>query len=126
MLQPHLPNPSLPSSTSQELLLLLDDYWEAHKAELGGIPIYQASSMMSKALGVYQTYVESLNEDIKRVFHVGRDQGGVAVWGEWEMRWDVFCSLQRLMTNPISAVSLLHPMQPHRIATPSSSATSRR
>ncbi len=35
------------------------------------MPIYQASSMMSKALTVYQTYVESLNEDIKRVFHVG-------------------------------------------------------
>ncbi|GIL46994.1 hypothetical protein Vafri_3840 [Volvox africanus] len=54
---------------AQELLLLLDDYWEAHKSELSGIPIYQASSMMSKALGVYQTYVESLNEDIKKVFH---------------------------------------------------------
>ncbi|GIL98418.1 hypothetical protein Vretimale_3784 [Volvox reticuliferus] len=54
---------------AQELLLLLDEYWEAHKSELSGIPIYQASSMMSKALGVYQTYVESLNEDIKKVFH---------------------------------------------------------
>ncbi|GFR43562.1 hypothetical protein Agub_g4655 [Astrephomene gubernaculifera] len=54
---------------AQELLLLLDEFWEAHKGELGGIPIYQASSMMSKALGVYQTYVESLNDDIKRVFH---------------------------------------------------------
>ncbi|PNW75066.1 hypothetical protein CHLRE_12g498050v5 [Chlamydomonas reinhardtii] len=54
---------------AQELLLLLDEYWEAHKSELSGIPIYQASSMMSKALGVYQTYVESLNDDIKRVFH---------------------------------------------------------
>lgn len=54
---------------AQELLLLLDEYWESHKAQLGGVPIYQASSMMSKALGVYQTYVDSLNEDIKRVFN---------------------------------------------------------
>ena len=34
------------------------------------MPIYQASGMMSKALGVYQTYIDSLNEDIKRVFNV--------------------------------------------------------
>ncbi|KXZ41549.1 hypothetical protein GPECTOR_400g230 [Gonium pectorale] len=26
---------------AQELLLMLDEYWEAHKSELGGIPIYQ-------------------------------------------------------------------------------------
>jgi hypothetical protein len=34
------------------------------------VPIFQAASMMSKALGVYQTYVDSLSDDLKRVFHV--------------------------------------------------------
>lgn len=40
--------------------------------------------MMSKALGVYQTYVESLNDDIKRVFHVssGEAKGGGAKGGQ--------------------------------------------
>ncbi len=34
------------------------------------MPIYQASGMMRKALTVYQTYVEMMNEDIKKVFQV--------------------------------------------------------
>lgn len=48
---------------------MLDEYWKANP-DLHGVPIFQASSMMSKALGVYQTYVDSLNDDLKRVFHV--------------------------------------------------------
>eukprot|EP00195_Chlamydomonas_chlamydogama_P006597 CAMPEP_0202904758 /NCGR_PEP_ID=MMETSP1392-20130828/30978_1 /ASSEMBLY_ACC=CAM_ASM_000868 /TAXON_ID=225041 /ORGANISM="Chlamydomonas chlamydogama, Strain SAG 11-48b" /LENGTH=723 /DNA_ID=CAMNT_0049592553 /DNA_START=19 /DNA_END=2190 /DNA_ORIENTATION=+ len=53
---------------SQELLLMMDEYWEQHP-ELQGVPMYQASGMMRKALTVYQTYVEMMNEDIRRVFH---------------------------------------------------------
>ncbi|GAX76938.1 hypothetical protein CEUSTIGMA_g4385.t1 [Chlamydomonas eustigma] len=52
---------------SQELLLLLDEHWESHP-ELHNVPIYQSSGMMRKALTVYETYVEMMNEDIKKVF----------------------------------------------------------
>ncbi len=47
--------------------MLLDEYWDSHP-ELRNVPIYQASGMMRKALSVYQTYVEMMNEDIRKVF----------------------------------------------------------
>ncbi|GFH21431.1 uncharacterized protein HaLaN_18738, partial [Haematococcus lacustris] len=50
-----------------ELLLLLDEYWEAHP-ELAAVPIYQASGQMRKGMRVYETYVEMMNDDIKAVF----------------------------------------------------------
>ncbi|KAF5839966.1 beta-lactamase-like protein [Dunaliella salina] len=52
---------------AQELLLMLEEHWEAHP-ELQAVPIYQASGMMRKSLKVYETYQEMLNEDIKTLF----------------------------------------------------------
>ncbi|KAL6748418.1 beta-lactamase-like protein [Haematococcus lacustris] len=59
--------PVVAMGRSQELLLLLDEYWEAHP-ELAAVPIYQASGQMRKGMRVYETYVEMMNDDIKAVF----------------------------------------------------------
>ncbi|CAG5866479.1 unnamed protein product [Menidia menidia] len=40
---------------AQELLLILDEYWQNHP-ELHDIPIYYASSLAKKCMAVYQTY----------------------------------------------------------------------
>ena len=54
---------------AQELLLMLDEHWDQH-AELRHIPIYQASGLASRAMSVYQTYIEFMNEDIKEAFQM--------------------------------------------------------
>lgn len=53
---------------AQELLLLLDEYWSAHP-ELHSIPIYYASSLARKCIGVYQTYIHTMNENIRSRFN---------------------------------------------------------
>jgi len=50
---------------AQELLLILDEYWAAHP-ELHEIPIYYASSLAKKCMAVYQTFVNAMNERIRR------------------------------------------------------------
>ncbi|GAB6026543.1 Cleavage and polyadenylation specificity factor subunit 3 [Chamberlinius hualienensis] len=50
---------------AQELLLILDEYWANHP-ELYDIPIYYASSLAKKCMSVYQTYVNAMNDKIKR------------------------------------------------------------
>ena len=50
---------------AQELLLILDEYWQAHK-ELQGIPVYYASNLAKKCLAVYQTYVNMMNDRIRK------------------------------------------------------------
>ena len=51
----------------QELLLILEDHWRRNK-EMQGVPIYQASGLATKALSVYQAYIEMMNEDIRIAF----------------------------------------------------------
>lgn len=53
---------------AQELLLLLDEYWSAHP-ELQRIPIYYASSLARKCIGIYQTYIHTMNEHIRSRFN---------------------------------------------------------
>ena len=48
---------------SQELLLILDEYWKAHP-ELHEVPIYYASKV-AKVDSVYQTYINMMNEHIR-------------------------------------------------------------
>lgn len=48
---------------------MLDEYWSMNP-EIQSIPIYQASGLAMKALSVYQTYIEMMNNDIKRAFQV--------------------------------------------------------
>jgi len=50
---------------AQELLLILDEYWSAHP-ELAEVPIFYASSLAKKCMAVYQTFVNSMNERIRR------------------------------------------------------------
>eukprot|EP00934_Nitzschia_sp_Nitz4_P008826 Nitzschia sp. Nitz4//scaffold58_size112336//52644//55069//NITZ4_004031-RA/size112336-augustus-gene-0.23-mRNA-1//-1//CDS//3329554983//8816//frame0 len=49
---------------AQELLLILDEYWQANP-QLQGIPIWYASKLASRALRVYQTYANMMNARIR-------------------------------------------------------------
>ena len=49
---------------AQELLLLLDEYWEQHE-ELRSVPIYFISSMSTRCSAFYETYRFQMNENIK-------------------------------------------------------------
>lgn len=53
---------------AQELLLLLDEYWEAHP-ELHSVPIYYSSSLARKCMSIYQTYIHTMNQHIRSRFH---------------------------------------------------------
>lgn len=52
---------------AQELLLILDEYWEKHP-ELQKIPIYYIGNMARRCMVVYQTYIGAMNDNIKRLF----------------------------------------------------------
>ncbi|KAG2178190.1 hypothetical protein INT43_003443 [Umbelopsis isabellina] len=54
---------------AQELLLILDEYWESHP-ELDNIPIYYASSLAKKCMAVYQTYIYMMNARIRKQFAI--------------------------------------------------------
>jgi hypothetical protein len=49
---------------AQELLLILDEYWRS-SPDLHDIPIFYASRLASKALRVYQTFVNMMNLHIQ-------------------------------------------------------------
>lgn len=49
---------------AQELLLILDEYWQSNP-QLQNIPIWYASKMASRALRVYQTYANMMNARIR-------------------------------------------------------------
>ncbi|KAL9934817.1 hypothetical protein V8E36_006592 [Tilletia maclaganii] len=53
---------------AQELLLLLDEYWATHP-ELHHVPIYYASSLARRCIQVYQTYIHTMNENIRGRFN---------------------------------------------------------
>jgi len=55
---------------AQELLLILDEYWEAHP-DIQRFNIYFASSLAKKGLTVYQTYINAMNKNIKKLFETG-------------------------------------------------------
>lgn len=50
---------------AQELLLILDEYWQAH-SDLQHVPIYYASSLAKKCLAVYQTYLNMMNPTLRQ------------------------------------------------------------
>jgi cleavage and polyadenylation specificity factor subunit 3 len=54
---------------AQELLLILDEYWEAHR-DLRNVPIYYASTLAKKCMKVYQTYINMMNEKIRKQFAI--------------------------------------------------------
>ncbi|VDN56052.1 unnamed protein product [Dracunculus medinensis] len=57
--------PAFALGRAQELLLILDEYWEAHP-ELHDIPVYYASSLAKKCMAVYQTFVSGMNAKIQK------------------------------------------------------------
>ncbi|KAJ6221594.1 hypothetical protein RDWZM_000139 [Blomia tropicalis] len=50
---------------AQELLLILDEFWDLH-TELHHIPIYYASSLAKKCMSVYQTFTSAMNDRFRR------------------------------------------------------------
>lgn len=55
---------------AQEIMLILDEYWQNHKEELGNgqVPIFYASNLAKKCMSVFQTYVNMMNDDIRKKF----------------------------------------------------------
>jgi len=49
---------------AQELLLILDEFWESRK-DLQGIPILYASALAKRCMAVYQTYLNMMNDRIQ-------------------------------------------------------------
>ncbi len=54
---------------AQELLLILDEYWQANP-DLHNIPVFYASKLAAKALRVYQTFVNMMNEHIRNMMDI--------------------------------------------------------
>ncbi|KAG5440228.1 hypothetical protein PCANB_001798 [Pneumocystis canis] len=52
---------------TQELMLIIDEYWHNHP-ELHSIPVYYACSLAKKCMTVYQTYINTMNNKIRKVF----------------------------------------------------------
>ena len=55
---------------AQEIMLILEEYWTQHAEDLGGsqVPIYYASDLARKCMNVFQTYVNMMNDDIRKKF----------------------------------------------------------
>lgn len=49
---------------AQEILLILEEYWQQHK-DLQKIPVYYASDLAKKCMSVYQRYIYMMNEKIR-------------------------------------------------------------
>jgi len=87
---------------AQELLLILEEYWEKHD-KYRNYPIYYASSLAKRCMTVYQTYIHAMNDNIKSLFrsrmaaigesaskdgkNAGGGSGSVGGTNPFEMRW---------------------------------------
>lgn len=77
---------------AQELLLILEDYWSRHP-DLQKVPIYYTGNTARKCMVVYQTYINAMNDNIKRIFRermaeaeaAGNARGVSA--GPWDFRF---------------------------------------
>lgn len=54
---------------AQELLLILDEYWESNP-DLHHIPIYYASAVAHRCMPVYQTYINMMNDNVRKRFEI--------------------------------------------------------
>lgn len=63
----HVLLPAFALGRAQELLLVLDEYWKQHP-DLHNVPIYYASSLARKCMAVYQTYIHTMNNNIRSRF----------------------------------------------------------
>ena len=48
-------------------MLILEEFW-SRNGYLQQTPIYTISGIAARALGIYQTYIEMMGEDIKQAF----------------------------------------------------------
>ena len=55
---------------AQELLLILDEFWEANP-DIQDVPIYYASALAKRCMSVYQTYINMMNDAVRRRYDVG-------------------------------------------------------
>lgn len=65
---------------AQELLLILDEYWEKHP-QFQTYPIYYASNLARKCMDVYRTYINMMNDRIKKAMFEGEGRN------PWDFRW---------------------------------------
>ncbi|KAF8971137.1 beta-lactamase-like protein [Flammula alnicola] len=63
----HVLLPAFALGRAQELLLILDEYWKKHP-DLHNVPIYYASALARKCMAVYQTYIHTMNNNIRSRF----------------------------------------------------------
>ncbi|KAI9572193.1 beta-lactamase-like protein [Boletus coccyginus] len=63
----HVLLPVFALGTAQELLLVLEAYWEDHP-DLHSVPIYYTSSLARKCMAVYQTHIHTMNANIRSRF----------------------------------------------------------
>ncbi|KXN90836.1 Endoribonuclease YSH1 [Leucoagaricus sp. SymC.cos] len=63
----HVLLPTFALGRAQELLLILDEYWKKHP-DLHNAPIYYASGLAKKCMAVYQTYIHTMNANIRSRF----------------------------------------------------------
>ncbi|KAF7195733.1 Endoribonuclease YSH1 [Pseudocercospora fuligena] len=81
--------PTTAVGNTQELLLILEDYWQRHE-EYRKFPIYYASGLARKVMVVYQTYVDDMNDTIKAKFQasaVGQSVGEGGTAGPWDFQF---------------------------------------
>ncbi|KIJ67750.1 hypothetical protein HYDPIDRAFT_126073 [Hydnomerulius pinastri MD-312] len=63
----HVLLPVFALGRAQELLLILDEYWNEHP-DLHNVPIYYASNLARKCMAVYQTHIHTMNANIRSRF----------------------------------------------------------
>ncbi|KAK7045593.1 endoribonuclease ysh1 [Paramarasmius palmivorus] len=63
----HVLLPQFALGRAQELLLILDEYWKKHP-DLHNVPIYYASSLARKSMAVFQTYIHTMNANVRSRF----------------------------------------------------------
>ena len=75
---------------AQELLLILDEYWSRHP-EFQKIPVFYASNLARKCMSVFQAYISSMNDNIKRIFQErlaeAEQAGNTSSAGPWDFRY---------------------------------------
>lgn len=63
----HVLMPTFALGRAQELLLILEEYWKKHP-DLHNVPIYYASNLARKCMAIYQTYIHTMNSNIRTRF----------------------------------------------------------
>jgi cleavage and polyadenylation specificity factor subunit 3 len=61
--------PVFSAGRAEELLFILDEYWEQKSEELGHIQIYYTVSLIDKCRNIYETYIDMLSKKIRERFY---------------------------------------------------------